>query len=110
MKKRSERLSTNISVEVRSPNGENQGNARVKNLTSDGLLVERSDAFPVASGEAIGIEIPANEARGRVMILGQVAWANEGQAGVRVNGMLPHHRARFERMVSTIATGQTLLG
>ena len=107
--KRNDRLIANLIVDVKTTKGEGRGSAFVKNLNKTGFLVEQAD-FHAVSGEPIGVEFPSTSARGRVMILGEVAWAKEGQAGIRVNGMLPHHRARYESLVSTIATGQSLLG
>jgi hypothetical protein len=106
---REHRLPADIKVEIRNPAGEGKGAGRVRNLNPNGLLVEQ-ELLDVDRGDSIGVEFPATGTRGRVMILGEVAWKEGEQTGVRVNGMMPHHRARFERMVSSIATSQTLLG
>lgn len=106
---RAQRLSADIVVEVQSPSGKATDVGRVRNLNPHGLMIEQEN-LKLVRGDPIGVEFPATSMRGRVMILGEVAWKHGRHTGVRVNGMMPHHRARYERMVSSIATSQTLLG
>ena len=108
-KPRSRRHLASIEVEVSQPEGDSRDPARVVNLHEDGLLIEK-EQVNCAPGDPIGIEFPATKSRGRVMILGEVAWRDATHAGVRVNGMLPHHRARYDRLVTALATSRTLLG
>lgn len=68
--------------------------AAVGNVSSGGLLLERLDVA-IDSEDHLWIEIPKDDDRGRVGILGRVAWAAEGRAGVAIEAMLPHHRHRF---------------
>jgi len=105
---RANRLYADIPVEVRMPTGDFAQPGRVRNLTSDGLLVEH--ASPLKPGSTIGVEFPASAGRGRMVVLGEVAWANAQRAGVRVCGMMPHHRVRFEKLMTSLQGGQTLLG
>lgn len=105
---RATRLSADIPVEVRLPTGEVRREGRVRNLNTHGILVEVPASLK--AGEPIGVEFPATEGRGRMVVLGEVAWADERRAGVRVRGMTPHHRVRYETLLSALQRGQTLLG
>ncbi len=102
------RLSADIPVEVRLPTGDFQRAGRVRNLNTTGLLVEYKN--PLRAGESIGVEFPSTRERGRMVLLGEVAWADDKRAGVRLCGMMPHHRVRFEKLLTTLQGGQTLLG
>lgn len=105
---RANRLHADIPVEVRLPAGEHRKTGRVRNLNADGLLIEYDN--PLRAGESIGVEFPPSRERGRMVVLGEVAWSDERRAGVRVCGMMPHHRARFERLLGNLQSSQTLLG
>jgi hypothetical protein len=105
---RASRLHADIPVEVRVPTGDFRQVGRVRNLNTDGLLVEHPT--PLKPGASIGVEFPASDGRGRMVVLGEVAWADRARAGVRVCGMMPHHRVRYERLLSNLQGGQTLLG
>ena len=105
---RASRLHADIPVEVRIPTGEFHQVGRVRNLNTDGLLLEHDT--PLKPGSSIGVEFPAGAGRGRMIVLGEVAWADRLRAGVKVCGMMPHHRVRYEKLVSNLQGGQTLLG
>lgn len=105
---RATRLYADIPVEVRLPAGDFRQTGRVRNLNTSGLLVEYKN--PLRVGESIGVEFPPTRERGRMVVLGEVAWADDRRAGVRVCGMMPHHRVRFEKLLTTLQGGQTLLG
>lgn len=117
---RATRLYADIPVEVRLPTGdssfssrsasarETRRTGRVRNLNTTGLLVEYTN--PLRVGESIGVEFPPTRERGRMVLLGEVAWADQKRAGVRVCGMMPHHRVRFEKLLTSLQGGQTLLG
>jgi hypothetical protein len=102
--KRANRLYADISVDVRLPVGEHKKPGRVRNLTADGLLVEYEN--PLRAGQSIGLEFPPSRERGRMVVLGEVAWSDDKRAGVRVCGMMPHHRARFERLLGNLQSGK----
>lgn len=102
------RLHADIPVEVRLPSGELRRTGRVRNLNTSGLLVEYPN--PLKAGESIGVEFPPTRERGRMVVLGEVAWADDKRAGIRVCGMMPHHRVRYEKLLTTLQGGQTLLG
>lgn len=105
---RATRLHADIPVEVRLPTGDFRQAGRVRNLNTEGLLVEHDT--PLTPGSSIGVEFPALAGRGRMVVLGEVAWADHKRAGVRVCGMMPHHRVRYEKLMTTLQRGQTLLG
>lgn len=105
---RATRLHADIPVELRLPSGEYRRSGQVRNLNTTGLLVEYTNPLP--PGESIGVEFPATRERGRMVVLGEVAWADGHRAGVRLCGMMPHHRVRFEKLLTTLQNGQTLLG
>ncbi len=102
---RANRLHADIPVDVRLPVGELKKPGRVRNLTADGMLVEYDN--PLRAGQSIGLEFPPSRERGRMVVLGEVAWSDEQRAGVRVCGMMPHHRARFERLLGNLETGSS---
>lgn len=105
---RATRMQADIEVEVLLPSGDVKALGRVRNLNQDGLLVEYTN--PLQVGESVGVEFPETAERGRMVVLGEVAWAEQDRAGVRVRGMVPHHRARFEKLLTLLQGGQTLLG
>ena len=105
---RASRLHADIPVDGRVPTGDFHQTARVRNLNTDGLLIEHDT--PLSPGASIGVEFPAGAGRGRMVVLGEVAWTDRLRAGVRVCGMMPHHRVRYERLLTSLQGGQTLLG
>lgn len=105
---RATRLQADIPVKVRLPNGEERRGARVRNLNTRGILLEYPN--PLRAGEAIGVEFPSTPERGPVVVLGEVAWADDRRAGIRLCGMPPQHRADYDKLLTTLQAGQTLLG
>jgi hypothetical protein len=101
MIQRETRIQTNLEVAVRRPNEAHLGAGRVRNISRQGLLLEGGESY--RKGDAIAVEIPATHDRGRVLVLGEVAWADRDRKGMRFEGMLPHHRARLQEMLTEMA-------
>lgn len=102
--RRDERRSTDFSAVVMTPSGAPRGRGRVKNLSHTGLCLSAKDALGFPPGASIGVEIPADAERGRITILGEVRWTDGREAGVQVAAMVPHHRARYARLLHALDT------
>lgn len=102
MTDRPDRFSIDLPAAVLSRPDGAQAIARVQNLSMRGLLLARL-AQPVQPDDAVWVEIPEGQGRGRVGILGRVCWAADDRAGVAIEAMLPHHRERFVDLVEHIA-------
>ena len=94
------RRSTDFSAQLLTPAGDVFGEGRVRNVSSSGLCMEHSLALH--PGAYVGIEIPPDESRGRIAILGEVRWANGPEIGLQVTAMMPHHRARYSRLLESL--------
>jgi hypothetical protein len=105
---RANRLHADIPVDVRLPTGTYRKPGRVRNLNDGGMLLEHNSVL--RAGDSVGVEFPPTSDRGRVVVLGEVAWSDRVVMGVRVCGMMPHHRVRYERLISSLQGGQSLLG
>lgn len=101
MKEREPRIEADLEVAVRRPNEAHLRAGRVKNLSGGGLLLIDAESFQ--PGDAVAVEIPATADRGRVLVLGEVAWSEAEKKGLRFQGMLPHHRDRYRELLGTLA-------
>lgn len=99
---RAPRFPTDIPVAVRRPESDGRRVGRLKNLSDGGMLLV--DSLAPGHGGPIAVEIPASLGFGRVLVLAEVAWRDGSVAGLRLLGMLPHHRRRFERLLLSLGT------
>lgn len=97
---RAPRFATDIPVAVRHLEEEGRRVGRVKNVSEGGMLLV--DPLAPAPGGSVAIEIPASAGFGRVLVLAEVAWREGQEAGLRLLGMLPHHRNRFHRLLASL--------
>jgi hypothetical protein len=102
MVEREQRISTDLPVGVKRPDESDGRPARVLNISDGGLLVE-GDEVQRAPGDSLAVEIPPAGDRGRVLVLAEVAWTDNGRKGLKVQGMMPHHRMRFEALLEQLA-------
>ena len=73
----------------------------MRDIGPDGFCVEaKLDNLTV--GETVGVEVPADEERGRITAIGELRWTDKGVAGLRLVGMLPNHRRRFEHLLESL--------
>lgn len=100
---RATRFSADIPVSVREPASEGRRVGRLKNLSDGGVML--LDELAPPPGGPIAVEIPASAGVGRVLLLGEVAWREGGRVGLKLLGMLPHHRRRFERLLDEVGAG-----
>lgn len=75
--------------------------ARIRNVSSTGLLLERVGK-QLNRNESVWVEIPSASGRGRVGLLARVCWAVEDRAGVSIEAMFPHHRARLRGLLESL--------
>lgn len=98
-----DRYSIDLSVGVITEPDGPQKTARVQNLSSHGLLLSKLPEA-VAENSQVWIEIPKAYGRGRLGFLGRVRWAQNDQAGVAIEAMLPHHRQRLVHLLHELKT------
>ena len=71
-------------------------------MSPKGLLLERLEG-QLADGDSVWVEIVNATTRGRVGLIGRVAWVEEDRAGVDIEAMFPHHRDRFGDLLEGLA-------
>jgi hypothetical protein len=76
--------------------------ATVRNVSPRGLLLERLEG-PLQVGAAVWVEIEHATSRGRVGLIGRVAWVAGDRAGVDIEAMFPHHRDRLGELLERLA-------
>lgn len=58
-------------------------------------------------GQSIGVEVPPDGERRRISILGEVLSNNNGSLEVKIWGMIPYHRQRWEAFLTEKMYGET---
>lgn len=97
------RFDSNLTAQVLvRPDDEVVGPAQVRNVSPKGLLLERLEAG-LALGASVWVEIVNATTRGRVGLIGRVAWVEDDRAGVDIEAMFPHHRDRFGDLLENLA-------
>jgi len=103
MPRRHVRFDSDLRATVLARPGDREvGLARVRNVSPTGLLLERVGAC-LSDGESVWVEIVDATRRGRVGLIGRVAWVEDDRAGVDIEAMFPHHRDRLSDLLARLA-------
>ena len=73
----------------------------LRDVGPEGFCVE-AQLDDVKVGETVGLEVPADDERGRITALGELRWTDGTAAGLRLVGMMPNHRLRFSRLLDSL--------
>jgi hypothetical protein len=106
MAPRADRYPTDLAASVLLHPESPQDPARVDNVSTRGLLLTHLKK-KLAPEQPLWIELPRTARPngtiiGRVGFLGRVCWTENDRAGVAIEAMLPHHRARFVRLLGEL--------
>jgi hypothetical protein len=97
---REPRFAVDVEVDVMRLSDERVVRGRLRDVHERGLCVEHD--LDVGPGDGVGVEISTHPATGgRVSIFAEVCWTDAGRTGLRVGGMLPHHRERLKRLLAS---------